>query len=448
MIPSGLELIDGYRRRELSPVEVTRSVLERIDRVNPELNAFVTLTPDLALEAAREAERAYAEGRAGQLAGVPVSIKDLTPTKGVRTTWGSLLHEREVPDADAPFVARVRESGGVIIGKTATPEMGWKGETTSLVHGTTHNPWRHGRTAGGSSGGAAAAVAAGLGQLAQGGDGAGSIRIPAAFCGIAGLKTTRGLVPRFPPSGSALSVVGPMARTVADCALLLDATARTRTLAGLDEPVDGLRAAWSGDLGYAAVEPEVLGAVERAAHLLAEGAGLAIADDHPQLDDPWPFIDVIWAANQASHHAENFRQVRELLDPGRAEVVARGLTIPATAYVAAQDARAGYELAWDGFMAGYDLMLTPTVPVTAFLAGTDNPPMVAGRPVEYLSWTAFTYPFNATGQPAATVPCGLVDGLPVGLQIVGRRGEDALVLRAARAFERLCPWSYDEMECG
>src|SRR6185503_10601341 len=166
--------------------------------------------------------------------------------------------------------------------------------------------WRHGRTAGGSSGGAAAAVAAGLGQLAQGGDGAGSIRIPAAFCGIAGLKTTRGLVPRFPPSGSALSVVGPMARTVADCALLLDATARTRTLAGLDEPVDGLRAAWSGDLGYAAVEPEVLGAVERAAHLLAEGAGLAIADDHPQLDDPWPFIDVIWAANQASDHAENF----------------------------------------------------------------------------------------------------------------------------------------------
>jgi aspartyl-tRNA(Asn)/glutamyl-tRNA(Gln) amidotransferase subunit A len=368
--------------------------------------------------------------------------------KGVRTTFGSLLQERDVPGADAPFVSRVREAGGLIIGKTSTPEMGWKGETTSLVHGTTHNPWRTGSTAGGSSGGAAAAVAAGLGPLAQGGDGAGSIRIPAAFCGITGLKTSRGLIPRVPPSGSGLSVVGPMTRTVADCALLLDVTAGTGTLGDLDLPVAGLRAAWSGNLGYAAVEPAVREAAERAAWVLAEGARLELEEAHPQLEDPWPFIDVIWAATQAAEHAGNFHQVRDLLDRGRAALVDRGRSIATADYIKAQDARAGYELGWDSFMAHYDVVLTPTVPTTAFPAGLDHPGEVAGRPVEYLSWTAFTYPFNATGQPAATVPCGLVDGLPVGLQIVGRRGDDALVLRLARAFERLAPWSYDKMENG
>jgi aspartyl-tRNA(Asn)/glutamyl-tRNA(Gln) amidotransferase subunit A len=443
---SALELVERYRRREVSPVEVARSVLERVDRLNPTLNAFVTLTPELALTQARAAERAYADGTAGSLAGVPVSLKDLTDVAGVRTTCGSLLHERDVATEDAPFTARVRTAGGVIIGKTATPEMGWKAETSSLVHGTTHSPWRHGLTPGGSSGGAAAAVAAGLGHLAQGGDGAGSIRIPAAFCGIAGLKPTRGLVPRTPPSGANLAVVGPMARTVSDCALLLDVTARTATLAELEQPLGGIRAAWSGDLGFAVVEEEVRRVAESAARLLGEHAGIEIDSDHPALDDPWPLIDVIWAANQASAHADTFSEVRPLLDRGRAELVERGLRIRAADYIAAQDARAGYEMAWDGFMERYDVVLTPTVPTTSFPAGLDHPPMVAGREVEYLSWTPFTYPFNATGQPAMSVPCGYVDGLPVGLQIVGRRGADAVVLRVARAFERAAPWNYDGME--
>jgi aspartyl-tRNA(Asn)/glutamyl-tRNA(Gln) amidotransferase subunit A len=239
-----------------------------------------------------------------------------------------------------------------------------------------------------------------------------------------------------------------MTRTVADCALLLDVTAGTGTLGDLDLPVAGLRAAWSGNLGYAAVEPAVQEAAERAARVLAEGAGLELEEAHPQLEDPWPFIDVIWAATQAAEHAGNFHQVRDLLDRGRAALVDRGRSITTADYIKAQDARAGYELGWDSFMAHYDVLLTPTVPTTAFPAGLDHPGEVAGRPVEYLSWTAFTYPFNATGQPAATVPCGLVDGLPVGLQIVGRRGDDPLVLRLARAFERLAPWSYDKMENG
>jgi aspartyl-tRNA(Asn)/glutamyl-tRNA(Gln) amidotransferase subunit A len=196
------------------------------------------------------------------------------------------------------------------------------------------------------------------------------------------------------------------------------------------------------------VEPRVRRAAEQAARLLGDEAGIAVEDDHPPLADPWPFVDVIWAANQASHHAGDFAQVRELLDQGRATLVGRGLGISAAEYIAAQDARAGYEMGWDAFMERYDLVLTPTVPTTAFPAGVDHPEQVAGRPVEYLSWTPFTYPFNATGQPAVSVPCGQVDGLPVGLQIVGRRGADATVLQAARTFERIAPWNYDGLEVG
>ncbi len=277
--------------------------------------------------------------------------------------------------------------------------------------------------------------------MAQGGDGAGSIRIPASFCGVFGLKPTVGLVPTA--AGSGLSAQGPIARTVADAALLLDVMAGTSLSSSIDEGVEGVRAAWTADLGYAAVEAGVLEVAAAAARRLPE-LGLVLEDADPGLDDPWPIVDPIWAWNQAQGEDPD---KRDLADPGRWQVVERGLRMTEADLAAAHEARGSYTAAMDAFFERHDLLVTPTMPCPPFRAGADQPGWVAGRPTEYLSWTAFTYPFNVTGQPAASVPCGHDrDGLPVGLQIVGRRGEDALVLRAARAFERAFPWSYDDLD--
>src|SRR5690349_9930080 len=370
-------------------------------------------------------------------------LNGLVEVAGGPTSAGSLVHRGTVAESDAPFVAVVRTAGAVIVGKTATPESGWKGETTSRVHGSTENPWRAGLTSAGSSGGAAVAAAMLPDVLHQGGDGAGSIRMPAAMCGVFGLKPTWGLVPTDPVN-SGLSVQGPITRGVADAALLLDVTAGTDASAGLDAGVAGLRIAWSGDLGFAAIEPGVRAVCEAAARSFT-ALGADVEERHPDLADPWPIVHVIWAANQAAPYANGrLDEVRDLLDPGRLAVIDQGMLLSATDLVAAQGAKARYAAAWEAFMGTCDLVLTPTVPVTAFKAGLDQPGSVAGRPTEYLSWTAFTYPFNVSGQPAATVPCGSVDGLPVGLQIVGRRGNDALVLRAAAAFEAAHPWRFPD----
>lgn len=452
---SAIELRDRFRTRELSPVESTEAVLARIDQLNPTLGAFITVTGALAREQAQTAERAYASGEAHALAGLPISIKDLTLTKGIRTTRGSLLYENWVPDFDAPFVERVNAAGAVMLGKTNTPEFGWKGESTNRVFGSTQNPWKAGRTSGGSSGGGAAAVAAGLGPLAQGSDGAGSIRIPAGFCGIFGLKPTYGLVPAFPASALVdLSHMGPMTRTVADAALLLNVTAgvdaRDRLswssgvdyLAALDNrDLKGLRVAWSPDLGFAAVEPDARAAAEAAAKRFIE-LGCDVVEDHPKLTDPWPIVDALWASAMAANNLDDFAEVRARLDQGRVTVMESAARLGAIDLAAAQIQRLDYYQAWREFMRNYDLVLTPTLPLGAFPTGLDQPGSVAGVPTNYLSWTAFTYPFNLTGQPAATVPCGFDrDGLPLGLQIVGRYRDDALVLRAAAAFEAIAPWT-------
>jgi aspartyl-tRNA(Asn)/glutamyl-tRNA(Gln) amidotransferase subunit A len=438
---SVLELIGAYQRRERSPVEVTRETLERIEALPDRLRAFVTVTPELAAAQAVDAEGAYAAGTARPLAGVPITIKDLLDVAGVPTGLGSLLHDPGPARGDSPFVAAVRAAGAVIVGKTATPEMGWKGETTSRVHGSTENPWREGLTSGGSSGGAAVAAAMLPDVLHHGGDGAGSIRIPSSMCGVFGLKPTWGLVPTDPVN-SGLSVQGPIARAVADAALLLDVAAGTDSLQSLDGGVAGLRIAWGGDLGFAAAEPEVVAVCEAAARSF-EALGAHVEDAFPLLGDPWPVVDVIWCANQAAPFAAGrLDEVRDRLDHGRVPVIERGLQMTATELVDAHGAKALYAAAWEAFMRDWDLVLTPTLPITAFPAGLDQPGSVAGRRTEYLSWTAFTYPFNVSGQPAATVPCGTVDGMPVGLQIAGRRGEDALVLRAAAAFEAAHGWRF------
>jgi aspartyl-tRNA(Asn)/glutamyl-tRNA(Gln) amidotransferase subunit A len=452
---SASELIERYMRRELSPVEVTRAILEQIERVNPTVNAFVTVTAELALEQAKLAERAYANGGTpGPLAGVPFSIKDLTPTRGIRTARGSLIDPEWVPDEDPPVVERLYAAGGVMLGKTNTPELGWKGDSGNRVFGPTFNPWKLDRTAGGSSGGGAAAVATGLGPLAQGSDGAGSIRIPAAFCGIFGVKPSFGLVPQYPPSAVGdLSHLGPLTRTVRDAALMLNvvagADARDRLswssgldyLAGLDAGVAGLRAAWSPTLGYAAVSPAVREATERAVRVFEE-FGCRVEEVDPGLPDPVEIIDVMWAGAIGGHFAGRLDAVRDLIDFGLLEVVERTASLTAAQLASAQQRRNGYYTGMRQFMERFDLLLTPTMPATAFTAGRDEPDGWQRATLAPLDWTPFTFPFNLTGQPATTVPCGFdSDGLPIGLQIVGRWRGDPTVLRAAAAFEQAMPWS-------
>jgi len=453
---SASELRDRYRTKAQSPVEVTRAVLDRIDRLNPVLNAFTVVTAELALEQAHAAERAYAAGDAPPLAGIPISIKDLTPTRGIRTARGSLLDPDWVPDEDAPVVERLYAAGAVMLGKTNTPELGWKGDSGNRVFGPSFNPWDLTKTPGGSSGGAAAAVAAGLGPLAQGSDGAGSIRIPAAFCGIFGFKQSFGLIPQYPPSAVGdLSHLGPMTRTVRDAAMMLNVMAgadgrdRLSWSSGidytrdLDAGVRGLRVAWSPTLGYAQVANDVLESAERAAMAFRE-LGCEVEQVDPIIRDPGNIVDVMWSGSMAGYFAGRLDDVRALLDPGLLEVIDRAASLSAADMAHALQQRNTYYTGMRQFMdlQRFDLLLTPTLPVTAFTAGLDEPDGWQRSTLAPLDWTPFTFPFNLTGQPAATVPCGSdQNGLPIGLQIVGRWRADNAVLRAAAAFESLKPWA-------
>ena len=452
---SALDMRARFLARELSAVEVAGVILERIGVLNPRLNAYMTVTVERALEDARAAELAYSPGSQtppGLLCGIPMSIKDITATKGIRTTRGSLLYEAWVPDADAVWAERVYAAGGVMLGKTNTPEFGWKGDSGNRLIGPTRNPWNLERTAGGSSGGASAAIAAGLGPLAQGTDGAGSVRIPAGFCGIFGMKPSFGLIPYAPASSvAALAHNGPMTRTVRDGALLMNAVAGADArdpasfssgvdyLAACEGGIAGLRVAWSPDLGFADVDPEVRDLTARAAARLSE-LGCHVEEVSPNLPDPWPIVDTLWISAQAGMHKDDFERVADRLDPGRLPLVERGRTLSAVDLYDAYVQRGAYTEAMRLFMQDYDLLVTPQLPVTAFRAGDHHPGTVDGHAVNYLNWTAFTYPFNVTGQPAATLPCGFAShGLPIALQFVGRWRDDATVLRAAAAWEESFP---------
>jgi aspartyl-tRNA(Asn)/glutamyl-tRNA(Gln) amidotransferase subunit A len=452
---SATELIGLYRRRELSPVEATRAVLARIDSHNAVTNAYCLVRDDEALASAKQSEQRWHAGEpAGLLDGIPVSVKDLLLTSGWPTLRGSLTIDKAGPwNVDAPAVARLREHGAVLLGKTTTPEFGWKGVTDSPLTGVTRNPWDPGRTPGGSSGGAAAAVASGLGPLALGTDGGGSIRIPASFCGIVGLKPTHGRVPVYPPSTfGTLSHVGPMARTVADVALLLDALGWPdyRDPLALDRraPVSaelgstgagGLRVAYSPALGYAKVDVEVAAAVRGAVAALEQaGAVVTLAD--PGFVSPLPAFDVLWYAGAAKIVDDIPEDRRHLIDPGLAEIAEEGRRYSALGYLQALRERSELGIAMGAFHQTYDLLVLPTEPVVAFAAGAEVPDGSA-QP-RWTSWTPFTYPFNMSHQPAATVPCGFsAAGLPIGVQVVGPRHADGLVLAACAAIEAALPWS-------
>jgi aspartyl-tRNA(Asn)/glutamyl-tRNA(Gln) amidotransferase subunit A len=447
------DLIEAYRERRLSPVEVADAALARIERDHPVLDAFCLVDADAARAEARRSEERWRRGTpAGALDGVPVGVKDVFLTRGWPTLRGSRAIDPAGPwEDDAPAVAALRRHGAVLAGKTTTPEFGWKGVTDSPLEGVTRNPWDPSRTAGGSSGGSSAALAAGMVPLALGTDGGGSIRIPASFCGLPGIKPTYGRVPAWPASPfGTVAHAGPMARTVADLALMLDVLAEPDArdwtalpppersfLDGLEDGVRGLRVAFSPDLGHVTVDPEVAAAVARGAEALAAlGADVERAD--PGFADPRDIYETLWSAGAAKLAGDMGGPPADVFDPGFARLVDAGRSHSLRDYLVAVARRDELGIRMSRFHRDWDLLVMPTLPIGAFAAGHEVP---EGWPQQgWPSWTPFTYPFNLTQQPAATVPCGFTaDGLPIGLQIVGPRYQDALVLRAARAFETAHP---------
>lgn len=453
---SAVELAAAYRARRLSPVEVTEAILRRIERVNPKINAFVTVTADLALAAARESECAFATGNVrGPLEGIPLGIKDLSLTKGIRTTMGSRVFEHFVPDEDSPIPERLKANGAVMLGKTNSPEFGWKSPTDNPLFGPTRNPWNLALTPAGSSGGTGAAVATGLGPLGSGGDGGGSIRQPASFCGVVGVKPTFGLVPMYPPSpvGSFVSE-GPMSRTVRDSALMLNVIAGSDErdafsapdlgidyLAECDGGISGLRVAWSPDLGYAAVDPRVR-EIATAAATRFEELGAKVEEANPGWSDPYELFHTLFYGLVGAEVADLLPEWTGKLDPGLERLAELGRPLTAFDIARATKTRIEMQVTMARFFERYDLLLTPTMTLPPFPIGIDFPSEVGGQQVTGMQWTAFTFPFNLTGNPAVSVPAGWTDdGLPIGLQVVGRRWEDGLVLRACAAFEAIAPWS-------
>ncbi|MCO5144865.1 MAG: amidase [Aquamicrobium sp.] len=448
---SAVRLVEGYRKRAFSPVEVLSQTLDTIAALNPALNAFALLDPDSAMETARASEARWMRGEpAGLIDGVPTTVKDLAVAKGWPRYGGSnTLPAEPAPDTfDGPQVARLREEGAVLLGKTTQPEFAWKGLTDSPRFGITRNPWNLERTPGGSSGGAAAGVAAYMGPLALGTDGSGSVRLPAAFTGLAGLKPTYGLIPQHPRATHMGDIVhtGPLARGVADVALMTQVMSgpdrrdwtspphSIRCFDTLTPRMKGLRIAFSPTLGFAAVEPGVAAIVRRAVDKLA-GLGAEIDEVDPGFEDTRDMIDMIYKAGAACTAYAMPEEARARMDPKYLAFATSGLGFSATEYVAiAKMKRDALCARMVAFHETYDLLITPQMGLTAVPADESlHPPSYS----HWFDFAPFCYPFNLTQQPAATVPCGVAaDGLPVAIQIVGPKFADALVLDASLAAEQ------------
>ncbi len=452
---TALELLQHYRNKTLSPVEVAKDVLARIKRQNPVVNAFCLQHKEETLALAQSSEKRWLNGApVGLVDGLPVSVKDMLMQRGYPNPRGSLTSEIIPAPEDAPSVARLREAGAVFIGRTTLPEFAWKGVTDSPRTGVTRNPWDIRMTPGGSSGGAGAAGALNLGVMHIGTDAAGSIRIPCSFSGIYGLKPTFGRVPTYPASAFVvLSHVGPQTRTVDDAALMMSVIAQPdyrdmnaqNTEApdfrvGLERGVRGLKIAWSPRLGYVkSLHPEVEALCSRAARIFEE-LGATVEEADPGFSDPRETALVIWRAGSAAVLRAIPASKYSAMDPGFVAFAEAGIQVSAADFLAALNARSALSIGMSEFHKRYDLLLTPTLPIVAFEAGR-NTPESGEFGDDWINWTPYTYPFNLTLQPAATVPCGCTSsGLPIGLQIVGPVQRDDLVLRASRAFESAKPF--------
>ena len=454
---SAVELKRAYAARQLSPVEVAKALLQRVEALDPRFNAMTLLTPEMAMAQARAAEAAYAPGRAPRLLeGVPVTLKDMHHTKGLVTAQGSYATQHWVPEVDVPCIARLHEAGSVTLGKTTVPEFGWKGVSQSTLSGITHNPWMRGMNAGASSAGAAAACAAGFGPLHLGSDGGGSVRMPAHFCGVYGLKPTYGRIPYWPvPNNDYATHMGPLTRTVADAALMLQAMAGPHPwdhtscesppadyVNLLSADMRGKRIAYSPDLGHARVDPEVAALVEEAVRAFEEMGAVVTRvtpDWGPQGVELARFF---WPAGYLARTHQYLDEWRDRMDPGLVAMMEAGRPFTAEQYHVMRARKFSYVEAIHKSFCEWDFLLTPAVSTAAFPAHLLQPEHWPQHPWDWLMWAEFSYPFNFSGNPAASIPCGLTPaGLPVGLQIVGRRFDDLGVLQASAAFEAARPWA-------
>ncbi|MQG37218.1 MAG: amidase [SAR202 cluster bacterium] len=449
--------------RQISPVELTQVSLDRIDRFNGQLNAFLTVISEQALESARGAEQTVMSGQSlGPLHGIPTSIKDLEPMAGVRFTSGSLIYKDRIAESDSLSVKRIKDAGGLILGKTNTSEYGHIGTNENRLGDACRNPWDTERTSGASSGGAGASVAAGITAFAQGSDGAGSVRIPSAFCGIFGIKATQGRVPRYSTGIESwhwfnYSSIGPMARDVTDAVILLDVLSGPDPAAehltiqadppdyvsALERGVKGLKIAYSPDIGGVAVDPEVREIVGQAAKAFEE-MGAVVEEPGFRIDSPEAMLDLLMTIWRCRSYALNggLLNQRELLTDYFRDGLEGGQKVTGDQLWHAYSRLEFYRNYIKGFFKKYDLLLTPTLATPAFKIG-EHPALIDGIQVPDKLWgfTPFTYPFNWSGNPAATAPAGFSsDGLPIGLQIVGRWGDEATVIAASKAFEDARPW--------
>ncbi|HBJ27559.1 MAG: amidase [Cobetia sp.] len=442
-----------FRQGELSPVELTRDCLERIDTLNPKVNAFVHIAHDGAMKAAKGAEARWMNGSpCGPLDGVPTTLKDLTLSRGMPTRYGSATTSPDGgSDVDSPVAASLRKAGAVFLGKTTSPEYGWKGVTDNPLHGVTRNPWNTALTSGGSSGGAGAAAALNLGMLHQGSDAGGSIRIPCSFTGTFGLKPTFGWIPQWPTSAmSTLSHLGPMTRTASDSALMLASMARPDARDGLlgnphgidwNAPLplslEGWKIAYSPTLGYVDVAQDIRLRVDEAVALLSR-LGADVIEIDPGFACPLDTFNTLWFAGATQVVEKMTDSQRDQMDPGLLDIAERGSNISLSQYLAARRERTALCAHMQSFHEQWDLLVTPTLPISPFAAGHNVPP--GEKYTDWMHWTPFSYPFNLTQQPAASLPCGLDDnGLPVGLHLVGGKFQDMKVMHAAMLLEEMLP---------
>jgi len=452
------KLREAIRRKEISPVELVKTILARLEKINPQVNAFGTVVPEIALRAAQKAEEEITQGQEIKpLHGIPVSIKDLTITAGIRTTFGSKIYENFIPEEDALIVQRLKKAGAIILGKTNTPEFGAGANTYNAVFGATRNPWKLTHTCGGSSGGSAVALACGLGPLATGSDLGGSLRIPASFCGVVGFRTSPGLIPVYPRllGWDTMTVEGPMARTVKDTALMLSVMAGRDDLSPISLSVDpkvfleavekpeikGWQIAWSPDLRLIPVDKEVKNIAEKAVNRLAELGG-EVTLDQPDYSGLREVIQITRAWRMATLYGEALKKWRPQMNPNLVANIEQGLKLSAAEIGRAEKNRTLIYQRVHQFFEKYHLLITPTVAIPPFPVEIPYPKEINGQPMaDYTDWFILTYAISITGHPAISVPCGFTAaGFPVGLQIIGRRLAEDTVLRAAAAFETIAPW--------
>jgi len=454
---SACDMAEKIKTQELTSVEITEAIIERIEKINPIINAYCTPTLDLAREMAKKADEAVKKGeKIGLLHGIPTSIKDLMQTKGIRTTYGSKLYEDFIPEQNDIAVQRLLNENCVLMGKTNTPEFGHVPVTQNYIFGQTKNPWNLDKTSGGSSGGAAASVASGLGPLALGSDGGGSIRLPSCLCGVYGLKPTFGRIPRYPPIGIAfwsMDHYGPIVRYVKDAALMLNVMkgfhpADKNTfpdegidyLESLNEIPKNLKIGYSKDLGFSkAIEPEVekkfLESVPK-----FEKFGWNIAEAKIKLRKPEFGLNVLVTMGYAYDLKNDLSKRPDDLSPDLRRLIEAGISYNAMDIGKAWAVRQTVYEVFYKFFEDYDILLTPTAPVPAFELGATTVPRIAGKGISFVGWMNYTYPFNMTGLPAASIPCGWINELPVGMQIIGKRFDDLTVLQVSKAFEDISPW--------